>query len=138
MNWIRVALFTDALTAGEARNRLVGAGVPARIGHEPAAGRLWFVSSRDSGVRVETPADSSEAAARLLSDWDDGRECLRGAVRCPECGSFRIDFPQFTEKSVLTNLALGIVSVIGLVERDYYCEDCHLLWPKPAELWLSD
>ena len=44
----------------------------------------------------------------------------------------RVDFPQFTEKSFITNLAIGLVAGLGLVEKDYYCEHCHCMWPKPA------
>jgi hypothetical protein len=31
---------------------------------------------------------------------------------------------------VLTNMAAGLVAELGLVEKDYYCEQCHYTWPK--------
>ena len=52
------------------------------------------------------------------------------AIRCPECKSLRVDFPQVAHHSLLTNLALGLSAEVGLVERDYYCQQCHFTWPK--------
>jgi hypothetical protein len=41
-----------------------------------------------------------------------------------------VDYPQFTRKSLLTNVAMGLIAELRLVEREYYCEDCHFTWPK--------
>ena len=57
---------------------------------------------------------------------------LRDAFRCPECRSLRVDFPQFTEKSIFTNIAFGLMAELGLIEREYYCHDCHCMWARPA------
>ena len=61
-----------------------------------------------------------------------GREpWIEYAIRCPDCKSFRVDFPQFTEKSVLTNVTMGLIAELGFIERQYYCEDCHFMWTRP-------
>jgi len=131
MTWVRVALFVDPGPAEFVRYCLVAAGIRAEVHHEPLAGRLWFVSQRDTGLRLEVPADESERAERLLQEWDPGTAFMQLAIRCPECGSFRIDFPQFTQKSILTNISMGLASGLGLIEKDFYCEDCHHTWRKP-------
>ena len=132
MTWIRVALFTDFPPADLLRQQLLHAGIRAEVHREPAVARLWFVSRRNGAVRLDVPAASAELTARLLKEWDHSSSLLRRAVRCPDCASFRVDFPQFTNKSLLTNLALGFLSGIGLVEQDFYCERCHRMWRKPA------
>jgi hypothetical protein len=41
-----------------------------------------------------------------------------------------VHYPQFTRKSFIPNLLMGTLAAIGQVEKQYYCEDCHYLWPK--------
>src|SRR5260370_713983 len=54
----------------------------------------------------------------------------REASRCPECKSLHVDYPQFTRKFFIPNLAMGFLAALGAVEKDYYCQDCHYIWPK--------
>lgn len=131
MNRIRVALFNDRLAAEPLWTHLRQAGVPAEISREPWPTWLWFVSKDRSGVRIDVPAPLAELTGKLLTAWDAEGVLFTG-IHCPECGSSRVDFPQFTEKSVITNLAVGFLAGLGLVEKDYYCEHCHWMWPKPG------
>jgi hypothetical protein len=129
MNRIRVALFNDRVAAEPLWKHLLQAGVPAEIHNEPWQARLWFVSKHSAGVRIEVPAQLSEITEKLLLAWN-AQSFLSTGICCPECGSMRVDFPQFAEESILTNLAIGLLAGLGLVEKDYYCEHCHHMWPK--------
>jgi hypothetical protein len=128
MNRIRLAIFRDRRAAEPARNGLVEAGIHAEIHDELQLARLWFVSKSAAGARLEVPAKQLERSMRILLERDAAEGLLRQAIRCPECRSLRIDFPQFTRKSFLTNLAIGLMAELRLVEREYYCEDCHCMW----------
>jgi hypothetical protein len=130
MNRIRLAIFNDRATAEPIRDRLLRAGIPAEIHGEPWQAKLWFVSRLCAGVRVDVPAKLSQTAELLLLAWDCAEGALQDAIRCPDCGSLRVDYPQFTEKSFCTNVAIGLLAGLGLVEKDYYCEHCHCMWPK--------
>ncbi len=132
MSRIRIALFSDRAAAEPIRQRLMAAGLPAELHYEPALAKLWFVSKRGGGVRLEVPLPFATRASCLLLEWDSAQEFLRDAIRCPECGSLRADYPQYTEKSLLTNLVIGLLAELRLVERKYYCEDCHFMWSKPS------
>jgi hypothetical protein len=129
MNRIRVALFNDRFAAEPLWKHLLQAGVPAEIHDEPWQAWLWFVSTHRAGVKIDVPAQLSEVTEKLLLAWVAEGVLFTG-IHCPECGSMRVDFPQFTEKSVITNLAFGFLAGLGLVEKDYYCEHCHWMWPK--------
>jgi hypothetical protein len=124
-----VALCSNAAKAEPIQRRLEQAGVPAELKDGLGLERFWFVSKRGAGVRIEVSPDQFERAERLLLDWDT-EGALRDAIRCPECKSLRVDYPQYAQHSLLTNLALGLIAELGLVEKDYYCEDCHFTWPK--------
>jgi len=125
-----VALFENHTQAEPTRQDLVQAGIRAEIHSESGLAKLWFVSKARAGVRLEVPVKDAERARRLLVQWDADHGWLQSAIHCPECRSLRIEFPQFTEKSLLTNLAMGLIAECRLVERQFYCEDCHCMWAK--------
>jgi hypothetical protein len=128
---IPVALFNERAMAEPIQMRLSGAGIKAEIHDELRLEKLWFVSKKKwHGLRIEVPSNQFERAEQLLLDWDNSEGIMREAIRCPECKSLRVDYPQFTRKSLLTNLAVGLAAEVGVVERDFYCRDCHFTWPR--------
>ena len=132
MNRISIALFNSRSDAEPIQQRLAQAGIVAEIHEELRLQKLWFVSRRAAGARLEVAVDQFERAERLLLAWDCAEGVLRQAIQCPECKSFRVDYPQFAKNSVLTNMAAGFAAELGLVEKDYYCERCHYTWPKKS------
>ena len=131
MSRIRVALFDDAKEAERACRRLVKVGIPARVDEEPGVAKLWFVPRKHRELRLDVPARCVEHSRQVLLGKEEAAP-LPGAIRCPNCGSLRVDFPQFTEKSLLTNVVMGLAAGLKLVDKEYYCEDCHHLWPRPG------
>ena len=130
MNRILVALFKERSKAEPIQKLFLQAGIAAEIREENLLQRLWFVSKEAAGVRLEVPVEQFNRAERLLLAWDSAGADLSRAVRCPECKSLRVNYPQFADHSVLTNMAAGVAAELGLVEKDYYCEACHYTWPK--------
>jgi predicted Zn-ribbon and HTH transcriptional regulator len=130
MNRIPVAIFSHRAKAEPLQRRLVESGLQAEIHDELRLEKLWFVSKPAAGVRIEVPVQQSERAQQLLLAWDMAEQTLQGAIRCPECKSLRVDYPQFTRKSMFTNLAMGLMAELRLVDKEYYCQDCHYTWPK--------
>ena len=125
-----VAIFSSRTKAEPLQKRLAEAGIQAEIHDELRLEKLWFVSKPGAGVRLEVPAIQFERAEQLLLDWDRSEGTLREAIHCPECRSLLVDYPQFTRKSMLTNLAMGLAAELRLVEKEYYCQVCHYTWPK--------
>ena len=130
MTRIPIATFASSAKADPLRKRLAEAGIQAEIHDELRLEKLWFVSKPETGVRLEAPCDQYERAIDLLLQWERAEGALRDAIHCPECKSFRVEYPQFTRKFLIPNLALGPLSAMGLVEKEYYCQDCHFTWPK--------
>ena len=130
MNNMPVALFGDRAEAEPVRQRLAQAGFNVQINEHPPMATLWFVPRPEGGVRVEVQCDQFERAEQTLLDWDAAEGALSQAIRCQECGSFRVEYPQYARHSLLTNLAMGFLATLHLLERDYYCEDCHYTWPR--------
>ncbi len=130
MNSLPVALFRNRGEAEPIEQRLRRAGFNAQIVECPPLSRLWFVRQPSAGTRVEVPAAEFERAEQTLLDWDAAEGALAQAIRCPECRSLRVEYPQYARHSLLTNLGMGLLAELGAIERDYYCEDCHFTWPK--------
>jgi hypothetical protein len=130
MNRIAVALFRRRAQADPIQQRLAQAGITAEIHDELHLEKLWFVSKKRAGARLEVAAEHSPQAEKLLREWDAAEGALRDAIRCPECKSLHVEYPQVAHHSLMTNLALGLSAELGLVEKDYYCADCHYTWPK--------
>lgn len=119
MNNISIALFSRQSDAEPYLRRLNAAGLNAEL-HD---------CHSMNGARIEVPAEQFERAYQLMVEWDavDG---LRGAIRCPECRSLRVEYPQYTHKSTLPNLLVGLLANIGAMPKEFYCQDCHFTWPK--------
>ena len=57
------------------------------------------------------------------------RGSLAVVYSCPECGSFGVEYPQYTRK-FFTPLLIEWMSNFGLFEKAFYCRKCHYTWPK--------
>jgi len=129
MNRIPIATFGQRANAEPLRQRLLGAGIQAEIHDEVRLEKLWSSRDRAPFVRLEVPAETFDRSCQLLHEWDVAESALRDALRCPECKSLRVSYPQFTRKFFLPNLAMGVFARMGLVEKEFYCEECHFTWP---------
>ena len=128
MNDITVATFNQRAEAEPLKQRFEAARIPAEIHDESTMEKVWFVREPLASIRLKVPSARYEESLQLLRAWDaDG--ALRNAVRCPECGSSRIEYPQFTRKFFLPNI-LGLLSALGILQKEFYCDACQFTWPK--------
>ena len=130
MNRIAVALYRDRSKAQVLQRRLIEAGFDATLNDKRQLRTLWFVSREKDDVRVEVPCEQFARAENCLVDWSAAEGPLDGAIRCPECRSLRVQYPQYAQNSLLTNLAMGLLAELRALEKQYYCEDCHFAWPR--------
>lgn len=115
-----IAIFHGRSDAEALQKRLSESGIGAKV----------CDCTRIKGVRIEVPEREFERAYDLLLKWDAAEGALRGAIRCPECHSLRIEYPQYTHKSSTPNLLIGLLANIGAMRKEFYCYDCHFTWPK--------
>jgi hypothetical protein len=127
-----LAVFHDRAHADPLALRLVSEGIGAEVHDGLTIEKLWWVSKDTTGARLSVPNHQSDLAhARLLSmDAADG--ALRDAIHCPNCKSVLVEYPQFTRNSLLPNLVVGLLATIARVPKEFYCADCHQMWPPVA------
>ncbi len=132
MNMVTVATFNEPSKAEPLQQKLEKAGVRAEICDESRYEWFWFVTRPVAGIRLKVHKKDFENARRLVREWGATDGVLRDAVRCPQCGASRIEYPQFTRKFLLPNL-VGLASVIGIIDKEFFCQECDYTWPKDAK-----
>jgi len=120
MNKTSIAMFNHRSDAEPLQKRLSDAGVAATLHYCKAL----------SGTQIEVPAADFERGYKLLLDWHASEGALHGAIRCPDCSSLRIEYPQYSHKSTMPNLLVGFLANVGAMRKEFYCHDCHFTWPK--------
>jgi rubredoxin len=129
MKGLPVATFNELGPAQALREQFARTGIQASIHDESKLERFWFMSEPLAAVHVEVSQPDFLKARRLMQEWQQNSDVLKGAVRCPECGSSRVEFPQITRKFLMP-VVEALFMAIHLIPREYYCEDCHYTWPK--------
>jgi hypothetical protein len=127
MKTITLATFDTPSQAEPLRLRLMESHIGARIRGGGALKQLWFVDRPKAGIKLDVEAKDFEKSLKLMRKVQAEKAVTRHIVRCPECHSSRVEYPQFTRKFFLPNV-VGLLSGLGLVAKKYYCEDCHYTW----------
>src|SRR5436309_2816508 len=98
MNTVPVSTFNRLEPAQQLQRRFQQAGIRALLHDESKLERFWFMSEPLAVIHLEVEKSDYLTARQLLQQWDQAEAVLREAVRCPECASSRVEFPQITRK----------------------------------------
>jgi len=128
MKDMTIASFDQPDSARQLRERLEKAGIACEVVDESKLQKYWFLSKPRAAMKLRVEAEDFDKARELLNGMDAGEDVLHDAVRCPQCGSSRVQYPQFTRK-FLTPTFVEIFCFLHLMEREFYCEDCQYTWP---------
>jgi hypothetical protein len=129
---ITVATFNDAAPAEVLKDRLHNSGLHAEVIDDSGAQAVFFMSRHPRAhMKVHVRKEEYENAKNLVRDWEkDG--VMSEAVRCPQCGSSRVEFPQFSRRTA-GSIFFAMLAAIHLIPREYYCEDCQFTWPDKVK-----
>jgi hypothetical protein len=128
-----VATFGEADKAEVVRNRLEQAGMSAIVDDESNLQKFFFLSKPLASQKVYVDDKDSVRARQFLREADTRDHILNGEVRCLQCGSARVEYPQFTRKFMTTAL-VGLGCLFRFVDKSFYCLDCHRTWPVTVSL----
>jgi hypothetical protein len=121
-NEVTIATFTVEDETTPLRQRLEEAGIPCIVERHH-----WFTFDPTGGVKVRVNRQDWERARRLVNEWDRDEQILKNAIRCPDCHSFRIQYPQMSRKFVTPSI---VASLLPFIRWQFYCQDCHYIWRK--------
>lgn len=124
-----VATFNDAAPAEALKDKLLEAGLHAEVLDESGTQALMGLTTQPRAhMRVRVRKAEFEQAEALLKEWDAKEGVMREAVRCPSCGSSRVEYPQFSRKAAYSAV-VSVLAAVHIVPREYYCQNCQFTWP---------
>jgi hypothetical protein len=129
MEPVTVLTFNDVEQAEPLKQRLEQAGIAAAIYDERKLQKAYLSREALAGIRLRVDRKDFDRARVLLAEWHERDGVLRDAIHCPDCGSSRVQFPQFTRKFVLPNFG-ALLCAVGLMEWKFYCQDCQFTWGR--------
>ncbi len=129
-----VASFDEKAKADEIRRRLEEAGIKAELYDESNVQKFWFLSKPHAAEKVRVAEEDYERAREVLKAFDATDTPCDGAIHCPECGSGRVEYPQFTRKFMTPTLIEIFTVMAPGMKRRFYCEDCHNTWAREPEV----
>jgi hypothetical protein len=127
MEWLTVATFNEYEEAEPLSRRLENAGIKAEIYDERKVQKWYFLAPALAGIRLRVPKEKVSAARELLGQWNTSEGVLRHAISCPECGSSRIEYPQFSRHFLWGGIA-AVFAALGCFQRKFFCKQCQFTW----------
>jgi hypothetical protein len=137
---VTIATFHDQAKAKELKSRFQQGGVRADVHNEAPLQAVGFMSKPKANAKVLVEDNDFERAQALMIEWESTDPAIAAAlVRCPQCGSSRIEYPQMSRK-FLTPALVGLFCTLKIIPKEFYCEDCHFTWtnqeePSIGRLW---
>ncbi len=125
---ITVATFNERESADAIAARLRDAGFSADV-YDESSEQKWklFNLKPRAHLRVRVHMHEEVGAIEKLKSWNGDPDLAR-AVQCPACGSSRIEFPQFSRRTIMGALPAALAAT-GMIQQEFFCESCHFTWP---------
>jgi transposase-like protein len=134
---VTIATFNEPAKAKRLRERLHEAGIKADIHNEGHLQAVAFMSKPQANVKLQVDDDEFERAQQLMTEWEASDPDIASAiVRCPQCGSSSIQYPQLTRKAITPAMA-SVLFALRIFPKEFYCEDCHFTWTNQEERTLG-
>jgi len=129
-----VATFNDLEKAEAVKIKLEQAGIPARVLDQSKLQRFIYLSKPLACDKVLVNEADYEKARNFLRVSDAQDHILQHEVHCLQCGSPHVDYPQFTRKFITTTFFGVLFALMHLIDRSFYCQDCHYTWQAKDNL----
>ena len=124
---VTIATFNEPAKAKHLKERLQQAGVKADIHNEGQLQKVAFMAKPQANAKVMVEEEDFEKAQKFMVEWESSDPDIGSAIRCPQCSSSRIEYPQLTRKAITPALA-SVLFALGVFQKEFYCQDCHFTW----------
>ena len=137
---VTIATFSEPAKAKRLKERFDQSGLKADIHNEGHLQQVAFMSKPQANVKLQVDDNDFERAQSLMVEWETSDPDVNAAIiRCPQCNSSRIEYPQMTRKAITPAMA-SVLFALKIFPKEFYCEDCHFTWsnedqPTLARLW---
>ncbi len=128
---VTIATYNEPAKAKRLKDKFREAGVSADLHNEANLQTYAFMSKPKANAKVMVEEDDFDRAQALLVEWEAADPDI-GALRCQQCNSTRIQYPQLTRKFLTPALA-GILFALKVFPKEYYCQDCQFTWTDDVD-----
>ena len=129
---VTIATFDDPAKAKHLKKRLQESGVKADTHNEGRLQSVATMSEPHANAKVMVDEQDFQKANQLLTEWEASDPEVGAAIRCPQCKSPRIEYPQLTRKFMTPWLA-SVLFAMKVFPKEFYCQDCHFTWGKDGD-----
>ncbi len=130
---VTIATFNEPEKAKRLKQRFQESGVRADTHNERYLQGVAFMSKPQASAKVMVEDADFERARDLMIEWESNDpEIAAAMIRCPQCGSSNIEYPQMTRK-FLTPAVMGLLCALRIIPKEFYCHDCHYTWSNEEE-----
>ena len=129
---VTIATFDDPAKAKHLKKRLQESGVKADTHNEGRLQSVATMSEPHANAKVMVDEQDFQKANQFLMEWEASDPEVGAAIRCPQCKSPRIEYPQLTRK-FLTPWLASILFATKIFPKEFYCQDCHFTWGKDGD-----
>jgi len=124
---VTIATFNEPSQAKHLKSRLEEAGVKADVHDERHLQKVAFMSDPHANAKVMVTEEDFARANKLMAEWEASDPQIGSAIRCPQCKSPRVEYPQLTRKFITPAIA-SILFALKIFPKEFYCQDCHYTW----------
>jgi hypothetical protein len=130
---VTIATFNEPEKAKGLKQRFQQAGIKADIHNERHLQQMAFMSRPQANAKVMVDDNDFERALNLMIEWETSDPDVASAmIRCAQCGSSEIEYPQMTRK-FMTPALVGLLCTMKVIPKEFYCQDCHYTWSNAEE-----
>lgn len=123
---VTIATFNEPAKAKHLKERLHQSGVKADV-HNEGQMQAAMMAKPMANAKVLVEENDFEKAHQLMVDWESTDPEVGAAIRCPNCQSPRIEYPQMTRRFRLPWIA-NLLFAMKLFDKEFYCRDCQFTW----------
>jgi|SRR5579859_30645 len=131
--WANIAIFENAGDGQMLETDLKNKGFETRTYIDKLLQSFLFLCPPHATVRVQVRGNDFKNVAYFLDHEPATSIILKRAIRCPSCGSLRVQYPQMTRRFLLPTLLLHLGIIFRVIVHQAYCENCHWLWSIPKK-----
>ena len=131
--WGNVAIFENVSDCQLLEMDLKNKGFETRTYNDKLLQFFLFLCPPHATIRVQVRGNDLKNATYFLDHEPATSALLQKAIRCPSCGSLRVQYPQMTRKFFLPTLLLHLGIIFRVIVHEAYCESCHWLWSLPKK-----
>ncbi|HVF71302.1 MAG TPA: DUF2007 domain-containing protein [Chthoniobacterales bacterium] len=129
---VTIATFNEAAKAKHLKTRFQEAGVKADVHNDGRLQKAVMLAEPQANAKVLVNEEDFERANKLLLEWEASDPEVGSAIRCLQCKSPRVEYPQLTRKFMTPWLA-SILFALRIFPKEFYCQDCHNTWGKDGD-----